>query len=74
MVLILQVGCPLVVVDGVSYTLGKPVTEAMIELLRDILGWSEHTDAHGQSTELRSPPCRCGCRTVSEGAVTIAGS
>lgn len=74
MVLILQPGCSLVVVDGVTHRLAQPVTVATIDLLCDVLGWSEYADAGGQSIELRSPPCQCACRTISEGAVTVAGS
>lgn len=74
MVLILQPGCSLVVVDGVTHRLKEPVTLATAELLRDALGWSEDRDGRGRAIELQSPPCRCNCRTTSEGAVTVAGS
>jgi len=69
MLLILQPGCSLVVVDGETHRLTQPVTPATVELLRDVLGWSLYADGRGKAIELHSPPCRCVCRTPSEGAV-----
>lgn len=72
--LILQPGCTLVVVDGVTYRLAQPVTPATVELLRDVLGWSVHADGACDAIELHSPPCRYDCQAGSEGVVTVAGS
>lgn len=76
MVMVLRPGYRVVLVDGTTHFVAEPPTLGTVEVLRDLLGWEAHYDAHNMTIELRSPPCECGCETVTqaEGAVTLADS
>lgn len=74
MVIVLRPGYRVVLVDGTTHFVAEPPTMGSVEILRDLLGWQAHYDAHTMTVELRSPACNGGCETTTraEGAVTVA--
>ena len=72
MVLVIKPEYRVVLVDGVTHFVAEPPGKGTVELLRDLLGWEAHYDAHNMTVELRSPPCVGGCEHGRESGVETA--